>query len=778
MIIRPPRPPRSKLEVWATILAMGSTAGYYAYKTWNEYKSRKQQKESAKESAMTQAAPFEEPMPFGRTESRGNGNISLKSVAITGDICGLLFSSKIRQEYKNETKDALEIIYTFPVGFGTSLLGMSASIGGKQLKGEVVENKEAEERYEKAVSDGDSAIMVQKSSMGLYTANLGNIKPNETVVVELHCAQLLNFVQGQVRLCIPTVIGERYGNPHAAGGLLDHESASVDQSAHYPFSLELNLWDEIAKGKVSCPTHTVQETRLENGLNIRLDANAVLDRDFVLLMDGVGGKSHSLAVQDDDKWLLAASFAPDMQEQEVSPIALKILVDCSGSMSGGSIRQAQKGLGKILQLLTEKDQVSYSRFGSSVEHITNTMLPTGAETRKHLSKAIEETDANMGGTEMNGALQSTFENIKCPVELPPVILLITDGDVWDVENIISNAKASGHRIFAIGVGNAPAASLLHNLAEKTGGACEFVTENEDMAQAIVRMFHRMRCSVAKNINIDWPAKPVWQSANPRFIYDGETVHAFAIFNARPERGPVLNWEADGRKYSEVCENVEPGNNSDLARLGHAVQVEETASREEKLKIALKYQLVTDLTSLILVYERAEDDKLKGLPKIQQVPLMPAYGHGNYMKVNFADCVCSYLVSPYRDRGYVQRNPQGKRGHKLDTDTKVLPDKKTILKEIAKLWAERVLQLGTVTEFLEPALKAERLDSVAHILAELVAETSLSNEQVYAIFMLWLLGNENDLSRHSLRLLTHARKGVGEEEIVALKQKMDEWLQAA
>lgn len=136
--------------------------------------------------------------------------------------------------------------------------------------------------------------------------------------------------------------------------------------------------------------------------------------------------------------------------------------------------------------------VSFSRFGSNVEHLSDHLQACDSHVLQNLSEAIAKTDANMGGTEMNAALLSVLRDINNPGEIPAVMLLITDGDVWDVKNIISSAKEAGHRIFIVGVGSAPAESFLQDMARQTGGACEFVTPNENMAEAIVRMFQRMR----------------------------------------------------------------------------------------------------------------------------------------------------------------------------------------------------------------------------------------------------------------------------------------------
>lgn len=785
-----------KVGGWAAIAGAAAILGYGAWRMWKKYTDKKEKEGNSFPTAgpvypnwpfaqtPTPAgnAPgkvrhpssiFDEPYPFGSMKSGSTENISLKSVSISGEVEGLLFSSTIRQEYKNDTDKALEIIYTFPVGWDTSLLGLEATIGEKRLSGEVVKKSDAEERYEEAVADGDSAIMVQQSSRGLYTANLGNIKAGESVVVEIHCARLLRFEQGQVRLCIPTVIGERYGNPYGPGGLATHESASVDAKARYPFALELTVKGNMAKSAVSCPSHPANIRMMEDGLHVSLEAGAVLDRDFILLMRDMAGTSHALCVEDEDAYMVAASFAPEIPQNTVSPLGLKILVDCSGSMSGSSIAEAQKGLNKVISLLTPEDQVAYSRFGSEVQHLTRSLIPCNPEGIQRLTAAIAATDADMGGTEMERALSSTFQDIAGDTknEVPPVVLLITDGDVWDVKNIIATAKASGHRIFAIGVGYAPAESLLRDMAEQTGGACEFVSPQENMAEVIVRMFHRMRGAIARNIRIEWGQEPVWQSSLPKYLYDGETVHAFALLKGQSPSAPCLSWDMDGKTQSAACERVETTASNDLLRLGRMRQMEEGASDEAKLALALKYQLVCGLTSLILVYERPEGDKLEGLPGIQQVPQMPAYEHG-CSRLHFAmssltgptsflakECCCTMDFMP------------------SESECEVFSTKKELLEYVLLFWRGHVLSVSSMKGFMDKLFNSEKGEAVKDFIEFIKGKSTLDLIQIMGIFLQWAFAKLNPgqtFDRHSMRLINAAMKNGDGVMVEKMPEMFDEW----
>ncbi|MBP3730642.1 MAG: VWA domain-containing protein, partial [Mailhella sp.] len=348
--------------------------------------------------------------PYGHIENDQfrNQKASLKSVHVSGEIRGLLFTYNIRQEYKNDTEEPLEVIYTFPIAWNTALLGMTASINGNALTAQVVEKKDAESRYEEAVSDGDSAIMVQKSAKGLYTANLGNIASGESVIIELHCAQLLCIEHGRIRICVPTVISERYGNGHIQSGLAAHESVTTSRNAQYDFGASITVMGDMATRSVICPSHGIKGQAADGGLQFSIDGNAHLDRDFVLLIEGVSGMTFAQSSTKCDEIMLAASFTPILPQNVHSALGLKILVDCSGSMEGKRMQQAVRGLEEVLLQLSPQDFVSYSMFGSDVRHTFRSMHPCSPDTLKKLTAHIASTDADMGGTEMEHALASTF----------------------------------------------------------------------------------------------------------------------------------------------------------------------------------------------------------------------------------------------------------------------------------------------------------------------------------------------------------------------------------
>lgn len=557
--------------------------------------------------------------------------VALQSVHVEARIDGLLMHTRVRQSYRNDGARSLETVYTFPLAHGATLLGLDVKLGDQRLSGQVMPKPQASARYEQAIDMGDMPVLVEQSAPGLYTANLGNLQPGDEAVIELQYAQLLRFEQGRVRLSVPTVVAPRYGDAQRQGGLAPHESVKADALAAYPFTLQFDLLGQLATGRISCPSHIIQTQALAKGLRVNLARSGWLDRDFVLLVEGLEGCSFVTSAADGDETMVLASFCPTLLQREPEFVMLKVLVDCSGSMAGDSITQARVALHEIGAQLNPSDHLSYTRFGSGVKHeIAGLECCSDELLGTVFARAVASTQADLGGTELELALRET-----CAIPMPAAhdgavdILLITDGEVWNIDQTVELAQRSGHRIHAIGVGSAPADSLLRELAERTGGSCELVTPNETIADAMVRTFRRLRGGRVVGITMEWPQTPLWQSALPNRLLDGETVHVFAQLPNRPESPPVLRWSIEGRTQEDRPATLAHDDTGTVTRMGGARRLAECPLHDPQTReaLALRYQLVSACTSLVLVHERAEGKKAEGLPLLQQVAQMHAAGHG-------------------------------------------------------------------------------------------------------------------------------------------------------
>ena len=298
-------------------------------------------------------------------------------------------------------------------------------------------------------------------------------------------------------------------------------------------------------------------------------------------------------------------------------------------MQGDSIEQAQEAMHELILRLTEQDMISYSKFGSKVIHTSNQLEKcTPRYIKNVLAKAVHDTAADLGGTELNQALTSTLKISFTKAYTEGCdLLLITDGDVWEIEEIVKQAKISNHRIFAIGVGSAPAESLLKDLAEQTGGACELVTPSESISEAVVRMTQRIRSARTSSIAIHWEGDVLWQSKLPKQVFSDETIHVHARIKSKPRVTPTLRWTVENVLNEESAPSIDWNSTGALPRMVAGAEITSINDEKAAEELALKYQLASKYTNLLLVHVREEEEKAEGLPKLQKIKQMSAAGWG-------------------------------------------------------------------------------------------------------------------------------------------------------
>lgn len=543
---------------------------------------------------------------------------ALKGVKVRGRLHGLMAEMEVEQSYTNPHATNIEAVYTFPLPIGAVLLGLEVEIAGKKLSGSVVERKQAERDYEDAVTDGDSAVMLEEAGPGLYTASIGNLMAKESAVIRYRYGLLLSWLGSRLRFLVPTTIAPRYGDALAAG-LQPHQVPVTSLEAEYPLDLAITVEGELASAAIASPSHPITMGCTDEGIVVRLSGHPVLDRDFVLTLESDKAQSSCVLVPDGEGQVALASLRlPPVKSVENKPIALKVVIDCSGSMGGTSIAQARKAALEILDRLKPEDSFNVTLFGSKYQHLFRSLVPASAKYITEAWNHLEKLDAKMGGTEMEEALEAVF-SLSGP-EGDATILLITDGEIHEHEKLVKRAKQSGHRIFVVGVGTAVAEGFLRSLADATDGACELVAPQEGMAERVLSQFYRMRQPKLDAPRIEWPAEPAWTTPLPGTLFAGDTVHVFAGFDA-PVAGPV-RLLVDGA--DEAAATIAVADETEIPRIAAARRIE-SSTDTEGLRLALLHQLLSRWTNYLVIAERA--DKAAELPELQQVPQMLAAGWG-------------------------------------------------------------------------------------------------------------------------------------------------------
>jgi Ca-activated chloride channel family protein len=596
--------------------------------------------------------------------------VPLRGVRAQVQINDLLTSVTLEQTYQNCEDAPIEAVYSFPVPGEAVLHRLEVELGDTTLQAVAVERVEAEQRYEETVESRDAAVMLEQPEPGLYTLSFGNLPAGEEATIRIVYAVTHRWVGDVLRVCVPTVVGQRYGS----SPLPPHAVPETDFAAEHPFDFNLFVTGAIADTPFECCSHKLVKRPGPAGLVLGLpDARSFLDRDLVITFKRTDGAGDAMALVDrlpdavagaettteiataTARQVAMVAFTPRYPSaHSPAPRCVKLVVDCSGSMAGESIAQARNAIGLILSQLREEDMFAIIRFGSCVEIMHRRPVPA---TRRHINaarRAVRRIDADLGGTEIHQALRTAWQTTG-PGEHSEEILLITDGMVGAWQRVVDEARMHRQRVFPVGVGTAPVEAFLTALASAgEGGRAEFVTPGEQMRDVIVRQFQRIGLPRARSIEVEWPRQPVAVAGIDRaVVYSGDTHTVCAWFDGADADTPLptgdvnvrIRWE-DG-SMSQTAASLSPSadllEHGIVATLAAQQRIAETHDSREALALAVRHGLATDATNLLLT-KKLDAGQGVEMPAARRVAQMHAAGWGGTDQTTYDSQTMRKLLS--------------------------------------------------------------------------------------------------------------------------------------
>lgn len=657
--------------------------------------------------------------------------ISLKSLRYEGEAEGVLFTYKITQTYRNDGKTTREISYSFPLALNTAVTEFAAVINGERLVARPLKRKAAQKKYEQAMEKGDQPLLLECSdpNLGVMTANIGTLKPGEEVSLEICCATILSWCQGSVAITIPTAIGERYGSAAAQGRLQPHEQVIHSLTAEYEASARVTLKGELAKGQVLVENGRCSCDGKDGTLTVEIP-HADASRDLNLRLTEVPPFDYAVCARgliDKDYTALVASTGP-LPEIARRPLRLRLLIDCSGSMAGMAISRVRQALAALVDELQEGDRLSLSLFGGICVHRIGTLRACSERfLKEEFIPAVSQIEADMGGTEMLQAFTSICA-LDQDQETPADILLLTDGEIWEVEPILKTARDSGSRVFVLGIGMTPAGAVLGKLAELTGGRAEITMPAEDMGSIVSRMVQCMRGDrITRSCRFGGR-----KAALKLPCFSGCSGHT--LQNVPSSDATVSIDGNSGLKLRLIEEGSPLMPRGTLEKLRAQEQMRLLGDSQDKAeRMAEKYGILGPHVSMLMVNERSGADKVEGMPEVERVPQMRSLGVTRYLEAchvrhsRLAPALSSCLVetSPMRfedmhrvsfddhiDEGInVRSAPSNLKTDVTDEDRKLIA---RLRDELAVLGISGALQAGGITK-LRDTLSEDEIMVLAALL---------------------------------------------------------------
>ncbi len=444
--------------------------------------------------------------------------LPLRRTEIDVVMSGAVVETSVTQQFKNDTQQALEAIYLFPLPTGAAITGMELVVGDRVIRGRVMERELAKGVYELAKDGGVKTALLEQERPNLFTTSVANLLPGETVRVCFSYSHVAEYSHGKYALRIPMTHGPRYdpsdGSVADAARLVAPRIApTVDPNHRVCFKLSIA---GIPIGKVVSTTHEIVCRRPEG----RPDECEVslakeierADSDLELEIHIEKGKAPALRLVEgsgeakgDPRHVLLSLFPPpeEAAEERVMKRDIVFVIDTSGSMGGEPIAQARAGLEKCLSMLGDDDAFTIVRFSSGFSQFT-----AGLEkaTPEHLARAESFVTGLVagGGTQMQPALGHALE-IPGREDALRLVIFLTDGDVGNEQSLrrLVSEKLGRARLFTLGIGAAPNEFLMRKMAADGRGQARFIHSDNDIAGEIAALFGTLDKPVLTDIKLLW-----------------------------------------------------------------------------------------------------------------------------------------------------------------------------------------------------------------------------------------------------------------------------------
>ena len=229
----------------------------------------------------------------------------------------------------------------------------------------------------------------------------------------------------------------------------------------------------------------------------------------------IGGAPVQTQVMVDDNgdtyvgvWVDAPSEVPNATAQR-APMALSLVIDTSGSMSGDKIGNARTAAASMIESLADGDIVSVFGFSNHVYPIANPTVVSSA-TRSGLLSSVNRLQA-IGGTNLYGGLDTGVRTVMSAPATHTVrrVMVISDGranvgptDPGSMGNRASYGSEYGIQVTAIGVGLDYDQSTLAAMVQRSAGRFYHLQHPQQLATILDREVGLLSRTVATNAYIE------------------------------------------------------------------------------------------------------------------------------------------------------------------------------------------------------------------------------------------------------------------------------------
>ena len=620
-----------------------------------------------------------------------------KTVSITSKVNEIFASTEVIQYFTNPLENSIELTILFPIKEEINLSKFVVSMEDQIIVSKVMPKEKAEEKYNDAIASGNVGVISSyQEKQNAYSVNIGNLKPKKQI--KLHSV----FIQmiGTQDMSYEFSIMEKYPSFYYK------ELKTDDQSNHKKIKAHFEILTQSKITRLIAPFYD-EQAKKNSKYNVQYSPNyKKAEIEYSKLSEEIKINSFNkvetsyntsfsilFRTENMNKPLLCAQYNPQFNETAYSinyiyasknlkeiPVPEKpdedsnisytekyeenmanetsglfiFLIDQSGSMYGKPNDLVKQALLLFLQSLPEKSYFQLIAFGSNFKKYNEKPVEYNKKNVENAIKIINKFDADLGGTNISGPLDSIF-NDKCysGINLSKNIFLLTDGDVDDRErcfNLIST-NSGKFRIHSIGIGEDFDKVLIEKCGKLGKGTSSFVKEIEKINSVIIDVLNKsLRPYITdikfefENYEEDIKANIISSSPINNFTYQNEIMNYSFILPEKKEL-PDLKIKIVGKDPINLIESkvnfdnlikLEDGEEMSKMIVGKALNNNEEFKKDENKEItfAKKYQILSKNTSLFaeIMNNQSQQDKIikVELKEYEEKKEYPLHNYNNYI----------------------------------------------------------------------------------------------------------------------------------------------------
>ena len=557
----------------------------------------------------------------------------LKETKVSSQINGVIADTYVTQTYTNEGKTPINAKYIFPASTKASVHGMTMQIGNRLITARIKEKEEAREEFEEAKSQGKSASLLEQQRPNVFSMDVANVMPNDTVVIELHYTEMVVSTEGSYQFVFPTVTGPRYTSSPEDPGKDDNQWVSTPYlkegktpSGRYDIAVSLSTGVPVTD--ITCRSHSIKiDKSSASAARITLEdpKDFAGDRDFILdyKLTGQDVNCGLLLDQGEEENFFMLMIQPPKRydPEDIPPREYIFLMDVSGSMYGFPLDTAKGLIKDLVTSLRDTDTFNLILFSGASSRMSPVSVPATAE---NIQRAVELIDRQEGGggTEMAPSLRDALAIPKTEGTSRSIIT-ITDGYISGEKEIfgIISQNLADTDFFSFGIGDSVNRYLIDGIAKVGLGESFVVTDDKDALDTAKRFCTYIQAPLLTDIQVSYNGFEVYdvEPAALPTLFAQRPIVLFGKWRGEPGGSIQVTGRSGNRDYVQDIQvsQASIGSNPGISYLWARTMVEnltdyntgleeDDSIKKEVTQLGLKYSMMTPYTSFVAVMEEVRN----------------------------------------------------------------------------------------------------------------------------------------------------------------------------